>query len=974
MNRKNCIPVSLAALAFIAAPAVGQNNAPGVPYDWSHHHVIFSPPSTQEQQTGATADRRYWHQWTYRNLQHTAPDEQDSINGQVHTAVSSGAPPAASSNAALSATPSALKTRKINNGLWEMNMGAGATVGQGNYPAKFSFTTSSALCAGAPQPDFVVYNTGLVGLNTSQATIIAFDNLYSGCTVTRTGLHITANSGSTSIGYSAGVITTADIGSTITDTTSGHSFIPAGTTITAVTTPVAASLTSNSFNSTTTTANFGQTISVNGVTLTANTARAEVNRIGFGGTAPSNNASVTVAGIAYVFKTANWTSGTEGASQCFIRTSATTSNMVSWLASAITTGAANTGSSTNTWECNAASGSQPSAGVTVTGSTSPNVDVTAKIVGATGFTATSTGTNAPSVSITLTGSDAVNAGATFFTVWSGAAGVSAATLGANIVTAINNNSATTLSTAALAGAGPFTITVTASTPGTAGNGINVGSTFTGFSWPAPGHLQNGVDGATISNATTGAIVATDSITITPPAGKVPNVFWSYNTDTSGTDNSKISTSVILSLDGSQVAFVHSNASGSSLVLLNWKAGDGVPAGSATNAASAAVKPANQYAAGAASSYIACAANTSCQLTLPFSGTTANVTRSSPFVNYNTGELYVGDDNGVLHKFVNIFNGGIPAEVTTGGWPLTVSSAAGTGKILTSAVLDLGTHNIYVADFAGVLRFVKDVGSTLGSCAAGSPPCLASATQTPGGPIVEGPMIDSTTQRVFASTGVTGAIASYKIFQTDEALTTAQNKSITFAGASGRSYNSYPHLGAFDNIYYATGVSSGHLYFCAPDTSGSFFNAATLYQIGFNASGVMNTSTGGSLTMQSPSVANGASVDDCSPLTEFYNGTTDFLYAGVAQNGNITGCAGSTTNGCLYNFDITSGTMPSDSVAGRVSAAGTSGIVIDNTASSGGSQIYFTPLADSVCTGVSPPGAPGNGTGGCATQATQAALN
>jgi hypothetical protein len=63
---------------------------------------------------------------------------------------------------------------------WEQDMGSGATVGAGNYPAKFSFASTNANCASAPQPDFVVYGTGLFG-STGQANIVAYDNLYSGC-------------------------------------------------------------------------------------------------------------------------------------------------------------------------------------------------------------------------------------------------------------------------------------------------------------------------------------------------------------------------------------------------------------------------------------------------------------------------------------------------------------------------------------------------------------------------------------------------------------------------------------------------------------------------------------------------------------------------------------------------------------------------------------------------------------------------
>jgi hypothetical protein len=64
---------------------------------------------------------------------------------------------------------------------WAISLGTGATAGATNYPAKFAFQGTSATCAGGlTQADFVVYGTGRAG-TTSQASIAAFDNLYSGC-------------------------------------------------------------------------------------------------------------------------------------------------------------------------------------------------------------------------------------------------------------------------------------------------------------------------------------------------------------------------------------------------------------------------------------------------------------------------------------------------------------------------------------------------------------------------------------------------------------------------------------------------------------------------------------------------------------------------------------------------------------------------------------------------------------------------
>jgi hypothetical protein len=83
-------------------------------------------------------------------------------------------------------------------------------------------------------------------------------------------------------------------------------------------------------------------------------------------------------------------------------------------------------------------------------------------------------------------------------------------------------------------------------------------------------------------------------------------------------------------------------------------------------------------------------------------------------------------------------------------------------------------------------------------------------------------------------------------------------------------------------------------------------------------------------------------DECSPLTEFYDGTTDRMFFGV----------GSASDGFLESSTITSSlTTPICAAAPTASCVmapaalgGTSGIVIDNQLSNGGTNIYFTTLA------------------------------
>jgi len=158
---------------FLVSPALFGQTDPAaakpipVPTDWSHQHVIFSKPATTEQAARVEKDPRYWQQ-RYRNeLPVIAPSSERGIASQLPASQHVSKPP---------------KSQKPN-GDWQEDLGSSGSVGAGNYPAKFSFLGTTANCGSATKPDFVVYSTGLAG-STGQASIVAYDNLYSGCSGT----------------------------------------------------------------------------------------------------------------------------------------------------------------------------------------------------------------------------------------------------------------------------------------------------------------------------------------------------------------------------------------------------------------------------------------------------------------------------------------------------------------------------------------------------------------------------------------------------------------------------------------------------------------------------------------------------------------------------------------------------------------------------------------------------------------------
>jgi len=229
------------------------------------------------------------------------------------------------------------------------------------------------------------------------------------------------------------------------------------------------------------------------------------------------------------------------------------------------------------------------------------------------------------------------------------------------------------------------------------------------------------------SATQASIVAYDNL-YSGCTGTVPSVYWAYNT------NGNILTSIALSFDGTQVAFVQTLAGHARLVLLKWAA-------STTESVSNPGTP----AVVSLSSYRTCTAPCVTGITLTDSvGTINDDTTSSLFYVYNNDSAYVGDSAGWLHRFSGLFKG-TPAEVRTGGWPVHVNPS--TSKSLSVGVNDFSSGNTFVGDSGGFLYRVSSAGAV-----------TASGRLDYGVGIVQGPIIDPTANvvYVFASSDNSGA--------------------------------------------------------------------------------------------------------------------------------------------------------------------------------------------------------------------------
>ncbi len=441
----------------------------------------------------------------------------------------------------------------------------------------------------------------------------------------------------------------------------------------------------------------------------------------------------------------------------------------------------------------------------------------------------------------------------------------------------------------------------------------------------------------------------------------PWVAFAYNTVTqAGGGGGKIKTSPVISKDGTKVAFVESTNNGSYfhvLVLPNP-----IP-----------TPPSQDGTVLSPQTPTSCANPTTpgCMTTLTIQ-TSATDSISSPWVDYNTDTAYVGADNGVLYKITPVFGGGAPALVSTGGWPVTVSTQP--TKILTAPVVDDAAGLIFIGDGEGYLYSVS-LTSPGGTYAAQVE--VGWATHGAGTGVVDPPIAvtdpaNPTTDQVFAFTGcsivlgIGGAVSQLPAnFTSSSTLSASNTVDLGSASGDGDCTGKNVHSGTFDNAFWVNGSTSGHMLACGFLQSGGAPAPPEMYMFPFTA-GVLNNGTAPTSTFQ----INNTKGDECSPLTEFYNGTTDRLFFGVGLS-----------DGFLESSTITSslatpncvGTPTSTCVTAPKALGGTSGIVIDNEVSNGGTNIYFSTLGQGSVNGQKCNVSGGAGNPYCAVKLTQSAL-
>jgi hypothetical protein len=372
------------------------------------------------------------------------------------------------------------------------------------------------------------------------------------------------------------------------------------------------------------------------------------------------------------------------------------------------------------------------------------------------------------------------------------------------------------------------------------------------------------------SATQASLIAYDNL-YTGCSGTVPQVYWAY--DTGG----QIMTSPVLSLDGTQLAFVQTAGGIGSLVLLKWAASTTATVGGPVVLTTTP-----------AASYASCVAP--CMTSLILQDTShvpTNDITSSVFYDYTGDTIWVGDSRNWLHRFSPIFAAGsTPAEVGS-PWPVQLFPTDATA--LASPVYDHGSGNVFVGDAGGFFYSVS----------ASTAAVTKSSQLDHGTGIVAGPLVDSTAEvaYVFSSNdgsttcaGATPCAAVYRFAASFTAGTAGTEVTVGTSAATPKPL----YEGSLDSAYENSTNAAGNLYVC-----GHTGGRPTLYQVQITSGAVLSTVVTG------PVLATGAATG-CSPVTDVLNsnasgGSTEFIFASVQTRGTSTPCA---AGGCIMNFKDT----------------------------------------------------------------------
>ena len=416
-------------------------------------------------------------------------------------------------------------------------------------------------------------------------------------------------------------------------------------------------------------------------------------------------------------------------------------------------------------------------------------------------------------------------------------------------------------------------------------------------------------------------------------GTNPSFLFSYAIGSGGSPLSPVP-----SLDGTKIAWIENRtATHAYLHITKWVANQG-----ATATYPAAVS-------GLFSNGACIPAASSCDFALDYTASTypgcstafiAANGHSDLYVDYPSNSGFISANNGLLYHIKNIFSTTTSPTVDF-CIPVNATFETTPKSAMSGPVYDPVLNQVFITDSEKIYSYtVNASGATANFSLAASHTYgnILSNYNYQTGP---GPLLDMFNGFVYVFSGY-DANGNTSVTQLPTSLASAV---AVMLGPKSTNPNPILFYGAFDNNYFTNGPKSAlsTLYSCGTDSTTT--NAQDLFAISFNAiTGLANTTP----AMSSNKNANpGGNNGQCSPITEFYDGTNDRIFVGMGQNGATTGANVVTmwnVNTQLTNTSGPGGTMPTPTAATSATyPGGSSGTAADNNANgtAQAENVYFS---------------------------------
>ena len=381
-------------------------------------------------------------------------------------------------------------------------------------------------------------------------------------------------------------------------------------------------------------------------------------------------------------------------------------------------------------------------------------------------------------------------------------------------------------------------------------------------------------------------------------GAAPTFLFAYAIGTSGS-----TLSPVVSLDGKKIAWIDSG-NPALFHVTTWAPNQG------TNATNGAVA-----IGGGSSDFALNYTNTAAPGCVARPNADPN---ADAYIDFSTDSAYLTSNNGILYHVSGVFKG-----TPTVNFCIPVNTAA--GSAMSGPVYDSLHGKVYVSDSKSIYAYTVGANSfTL----AGN--ITYSNSNLSGPPIVD---VYGGYVYAFSMSDTAGAFTIVSQMPLD-----LSSKVDVHLGPASTAGVRFLFSGDFDNNYYSFGPTdnTSTLYTCGTNPANSATPA--LYAISFQATGVVNTTPA---MAANRNVNPGGNGGICSPLLNFFDGTTDRLFVGT---GNPVGTGGAN----VVQMWIITNRLTSTAALPTASASpyygGTSGFVVDNVSSSPqAASFYFGTL-------------------------------